>query len=612
MNTARFIHQQVFQLKWHILACLGLIMILPVEETIVSLHDGDGFSYTATVVTFWLTPLLAALIACANVQGDLDERRDLFWRSKPVGVCRFISGKFLIGIVLCLVILACPILWMWITTTLSGQRRLDGPSHYYVYSIAFVSLLAYSMCFFCNVLVRKTARAWLIGLVFTCFVLLIPLLLPLNIKDVYADMAMEKWIMAAYVGVILGGTVLAMIGSIVAAQRNCKVHTQLRGLLWGGAGLIFAVILLFSRQIANIQILDEKPISRTSYPGLVRRGDKVTVQFSETQKSYEIETQNRTIELVELQERPSASETAREAYEAARSLAPKFENYRDMKFGRDSKYMEIDRDSGQYRLHLVAYNRTESFIKKNGTGGQRRIYEKAYLRSYRVMEGGSIPLESLDLSDYLERDEHPRLAMGLTEDRVVVLLNKTCLAIDLSDLQAMEVVESKPIKRNYHGPDERVDLIPLESIDMGDRVRLSIQWRGLQCIPTNNDNSDYVTVTAEGMALYKIEKWDEKRAYAKLLDKRSYTFWERMGWRDQLFVRGGKLYRSSRNKLMVFDVSGTRIRKLGHYERLSPKYGIEKIEVDTNGNILMLSGYEEMRDGEHKRTEFLQLLKNPE
>jgi ABC-type transport system involved in multi-copper enzyme maturation permease subunit len=121
MNTARFVHQQVFQLKWQVLACLGLIMGVPLEEAVVNLHAGEGFhSSSLTVVTLFLGPLLAALIACANVQADLDEKRDAFWRSKPVAVWQFITGKFFIGLILALAIVACPILFMWITTSLAG------------------------------------------------------------------------------------------------------------------------------------------------------------------------------------------------------------------------------------------------------------------------------------------------------------------------------------------------------------------------------------------------------------------------------------------------------------------------------------------------------------
>ena len=43
MNTRRFIHQQVMQLKWQFWACLALVMALPLEEAVVNFKEGTGF-----------------------------------------------------------------------------------------------------------------------------------------------------------------------------------------------------------------------------------------------------------------------------------------------------------------------------------------------------------------------------------------------------------------------------------------------------------------------------------------------------------------------------------------------------------------------------------------
>jgi len=622
MNTARFIHQQVFQLKWHVLACLGLIMGVPLEEAVVNLHAGEGFhSSSLTVVTLFLGPLLAALIACANVQADLDEKRDAFWRSKPVSVWQFITGKFFIGLILTSVIVACPILFMWITTSLTGGLESLVVVKYLLFVIPLISVLTYSVCFFCNVLVRKTARAWLIGMAIACFTLLIPFILPLNIKDVATDLVMVKWFLGSILVATLGLAVLSFMGAIVAVQRNWQIHTQLRGLLWGGAGLIFAVILLFSRQIANIKILDEKHFPEDAQPRFVKIDEKTSLRYySGVQKYCEINTLNHKIELVEHTEMPQQPllETVLKELDKAKSLAPKFDYHPDMKRDPMKQVLYLESGSLRYRFVLSTYYRIEPFIKENGAGGEEHVYEKAYLRSYRMMEGGSVPVESLDLSDYLKPDVRPRMVMRSVEDKAVALLSETCLVIDISDPQAMAVVESQPTGGAYYGPGERIALIPAESIGIKDRIRLSMElcqdlrYRRTQIFPTNNDTSDYVTVSKEGIALYRIEKWDEKQIYAKLLDKRPYTFWERMYWHDQLFIRHGKLYCRLNNRLMVFDVSGTRIRKLGHYERLSQKYRVATIEVDTDGNILMLTQHEERQGKEYKRTAILQLLKNPE
>ena len=43
MRIAGIIHQQICQLRWYLLACLGLIMVLPIEEAVVNFRAGAGF-----------------------------------------------------------------------------------------------------------------------------------------------------------------------------------------------------------------------------------------------------------------------------------------------------------------------------------------------------------------------------------------------------------------------------------------------------------------------------------------------------------------------------------------------------------------------------------------
>ena len=66
MRLARVIHQQVMQLRWYFLSCLGLVMVLPLEEAIINLRGGEGFySDSLWILSIMFSPLLMGLIACA-------------------------------------------------------------------------------------------------------------------------------------------------------------------------------------------------------------------------------------------------------------------------------------------------------------------------------------------------------------------------------------------------------------------------------------------------------------------------------------------------------------------------------------------------------------------
>jgi len=228
MRVSGIIHQQICQLKWHLLACLGLIMVLPVEEAIVNLRAGDGnfISGLTSVVVVVFGPLLAGLIACANVQGDLNEKRYIFWRSKPANVKLLITLKFFIGLVASLLIIACPVVFTILCSIIWNGEGLDS----YVPLPILIAIMTYSLCFACNVVVRKTARAWLIGMFLAGFVLVFPFMLPLGFRDIASDI--ELWALGFYQATILVTSAAAFVFALYATQHDWHLKTNLRGLLW--------------------------------------------------------------------------------------------------------------------------------------------------------------------------------------------------------------------------------------------------------------------------------------------------------------------------------------------------------------------------------------------
>ncbi|MCD6392371.1 MAG: hypothetical protein J7M40_02575, partial [Planctomycetes bacterium] len=239
MRVATVVHQQVSQIKWHAMACLALIMVLPLEEAVASLLDGGGFSALGTVaLSIMLGPLLAGLIACANVQADLNDRRYIFWRSKPVGVKRFIALKYATGLIIALLIQACPMVFAIVTSAIYDEEQsVTEQMRYYMLLPVLLSVMTYSLCFACNVVVRKTARSWLIGMAVACLLLLLPFVLPLGYKDFVSDVLM--WVSGFYMAIIIVGSLVAFVFAILAAQYDLHLKTNLKSLLWTGAAVVF-------------------------------------------------------------------------------------------------------------------------------------------------------------------------------------------------------------------------------------------------------------------------------------------------------------------------------------------------------------------------------------
>jgi len=121
--SAVVVYQQVRQLIWHLLACLVLVMVLPLDEAILNFLEGRGFySERFFVLSMMFSPLLMGLIGCANVQADLNERSYIFWRSKPASTKLFITIKYLVGLIAGSVIVVCPLVFSIVSSRLNFNR----------------------------------------------------------------------------------------------------------------------------------------------------------------------------------------------------------------------------------------------------------------------------------------------------------------------------------------------------------------------------------------------------------------------------------------------------------------------------------------------------------
>ena len=630
MKIGRIIHQQMMQLRWHFLASLGLIMVLPLEECVVNLKDSAGFySAQMVVVAVLISPLLAGLIACANVQADLDEKHYIFWRSKPVGVKKFMALKYVVGMTLSMIVIASPLVFSYISTQIYHINEGFEATQSVFYPVVFVAAMAYSLCFLCNVLVRKTARAWLIGMTLACFLLLVPFILPLNFKGVgdildyffnTARPSIQTLILFLIASV---PSLLALLLSLIATDRNWHLQTNLKGLLWTGAALIFLIIVLFTHQVANIRVLDE--VAGNGSIRLEHYGDSFVFgdKHVSVQNNHIILNPTGFLHLIHPHELANADNfMIEEGFE--------FETYPYQNF----IFHEVD---GQmYAFSIYAYYKVEKEEYKPSCFHDIHIYKNVYLRSFKVVGSEYIPASTLDLSDCLKENSLGYMTMRLIGDKIIAFVGDQCLTVVITHTGGIEVLNRHALKRysyQFVSRDQifKVPLVPTEAIDIQDRIRLSIDfnsegwfrynsrfvWNSL--VDIHNNKINLCWVTKDEVARYTVVKWDDGYIYCKFRDARPFTFLEKMfGFIDRnrcQFVQNGKLYFYSDTKLMVFDVRSEHIRKLGHFERISNNFWIGDVEVLKDGNMLMAVTERKLAKNPKQSddyTSYLYLLKNPE
>jgi len=623
MRVSGIIHQQICQLKWHLLACLGLLMVLPIEEAVVNLKAGDGFFSTAmTFPAVMFGPLLAGLIACANVQGDLSEKHYIFWRSKPANVKLLITLKFFIGLIASLLIVACPLVFHFVSNLIWNKEGIEKRFFlYYVPPPILIAIMTYSLCFACNVLVRKTARAWLIGMLIGCFLLVLPFMLPLDYKDFVSDVMLWSW--GPYLAIIFIAPVGAFVFALYAAKHDWHLRTNLKSLLWTGAGLVFVLMMLFSSQVANIKVLQEKKIeffgllgSQLGRPSIEKVGEKLIFQGT----SYIDIHQNKI----------SSNDFSKDTTYIIHYGPPRMEGYYLRRYPRDGI---LDKIYGNdvYSFTMDAYYREE---KRGST--TKRFYEKIYLKSYKHTDNSWRPVFELDMSDYLTgRIDILRVAMRLTENKLIVCVNNSCSVVDITDPGELKLIDKKldvlkkywPYPHRNRKEEFTIPLIQVEGIGTEEKIRLSIDLSYRFYYGSNNIHESSIVdvhdskfsfffVDFEDIARFDVTRWDTEKVYCRFSGARPFTILESVTaaprFYNDNFVKNGKLYCHDDHTLMVFDVrSNRRIRKLGHFVRMD--YDIEDMEVLKDGNILLGVQWrpEFVRNRFIERKNYLFLLKNP-
>lgn len=639
MKLTPIIHQQIMQLKWHFLACFGLVMALPIEEAIINLNDRKGF-YATVLSLVWsvtVSPLLAGLIACADVQADLDDRRYIFWRSKPVGVKTFMTIKYIVGLLIAFAAIVSPLSFAYISSAFADAEKLQMGFTIFAINCLLISLASYSVCFFCNVLVRKTARAWLIGMAMVLFLLLVPFILPLSFKDMTSDFIFAASVV--YISVTLIPALIAFIASLVAASRNWHLQTNLKGLLWTGAGLIFLLMLLFTRQVANIKVLDEVEIDQEHayYGSLEMVGDSIRLG-----STFEIAADKQQIHLVK-----SFSSPSQALRKQTQEAQPLYTTEIDQFFEPHSTV------SYRFGAQTYTFNLNTYYIReKTGKNSWTPKYKEAYLCSYQLAEDiHKIPVAALSMSDYIDEQRLFTAAIRQVDDKLIVFIQDSFAVVQIKQNGELELIDKqinglKGYSKHILSHDKifTIPLIHIPQISIKERIKLTIDlnywynhshghWRNAMMfynrtlVDINGDAIIFCLLNEEEISRFDVVKWDDEYIYCKLRDARPFTYLEQIfgliAESDHWFVQDGKLYAYEIRKLMVFDVRSDRIRKLGHYERLSEDYSIQDIEVLRNGNIL-LSAETEKRirtkstAGDRKyddyfiRKGYLSLLKNPE
>ncbi len=639
MKAGVIVHQQICQLRWHLLACLGLLMVLPIEEAIVNLDAGDGFySDRMMFAALSFSPLLAGLIACANIQADLNEKRYIFWRSKPANAKLLLVLKFFTGLIAFFIIVACPIVFATVTCALANESFYDTPfPKYYFAFFSLIGIMVFSLCFGCNVLVRNTARSWLIGMFLAGLVLVIPFMLPLGFTDIVSDV--EMWAFGFYPAFILVMSVAAFVFALYAVHYDWHLRTNLKGLLCVAAGLVFVLLMLFSSQVANIRVLDEEVIG--GFGALDNIGDRTVLQ---ARYYVQVSNEGMTLESIgsnttDVINPPTYGNVGIDSEGHRTVYGQREKGYFVKTYPRSPNALYMDTKDDLYCFGIVSYYRQEE--QERWKHRKEKIYEKVCLRSYKLVGNSWQAIDELDISECLTGwRTYLRIAMRPIDKTMVACINRSFVTVDVTRPDELKVIDKElDVIRDglmRMGDEERnkelsIPLVPVEGIGNEARIRLSIDLAyrfdhrndiyDSSIVDIRDDKIAFFSVSERDVARFDVTRRDDDNIYCSFSAARPFTTLETMvrpqawiGPDDSVFVQDQRLYFKQDQQLMVFDVRPDhRIRKLGHFYRMD--YSIEDIEVLDDGKLLLSASWDRHLGkslSHSKNNSYLYLLENPE
>ncbi|MCK5175195.1 MAG: hypothetical protein KAR47_17510, partial [Planctomycetes bacterium] len=295
-----------------------------------------------------------------------------------------------------------------------------------------------------------------------------------------------------------------------------------------------------------------------------------------------------------------------------------------------------DRSNAKYTDRSYTTH-TDSF---DNTTYTYRFYEKLYVRSYKLIDNYWQPSALLDISDCLRKGK-PYVAVRLIGNKLVACVKvsysakSSVIVVDATNPEELKLIDKK-IESFKPFPqagkkDFALPLIQIDGISIEERIKLSIDLHyeyihsrysskiyRRSMVDIDNGSISFAVISREGISVFDVTHWDDRKIYCKRRASRSFTILECISGdiyygRRKPFVQNGILYAVSESNLLVFDIhSNRRIRKLGHFVRAGCI--IQDIAVLENGNILMTATQASKRQNERdrrKQEDYLYLLKDP-
>jgi hypothetical protein len=242
---------------------LGIFLGFPIVEGIeLSLGSNHRFEIDAIPWILALGGVLVMFIAVGSTCRDLNGRVEDFWRSRPIGIVRWLLVKYLVGLLIALAACVVPLI-----VELFFNRQKDAVLVAVWYPFLWMAI--YSSGFLTGVLLRRTAHAAMLGLAAMLMIYFVPVVFPplqwLNSGSI-VDFSSEpgNWPQllghgrVAFACGMVGLALALLVFATIATRRSWQIESG-RKLMYGSVSAAF--LILFAS--AAFQLGTNMPVLET-------------------------------------------------------------------------------------------------------------------------------------------------------------------------------------------------------------------------------------------------------------------------------------------------------------------------------------------------------------
>lgn len=603
------------EIRWFLIAGLGAFVAFPLIEATFHYCRGYGFrSNMGNAIAPAFGGVFAIFVAVGLTCQDLRDKLTVFWQSRPISIWRWITTKYITGLVVVIVVCTTPlIMQIQMSKAYYPNRGLDS-LYSFLSCHTFTLILIYSLSFVAGCLIRKAAYAAIFSMALTLLVYFLPLLIP-PLSSLSIFNLMEQWPLQIvkpstlgpglpwfgeklriikipggddcalryniewlrYVIIVLALSAVGIVLSAITVRRNWRLKMEHKFMLWflGVIGLLLLSTLAFQigSNMTCLQRINLPAKGFGSVYSITVDGDQGVVLFSDGPFRSSGEDKKYIVSRLDLSKPDVVIEPG---VTVAATGSPG-----DIRYYMRTVVWSAKNSSYVYFL----LQKIEKEQRWQQTGLSLCVASlETELEKTIIAEIDILPY----ISSFAKYDV-PKI--NLYTDKLYVNDGVKLLVIDVSTPEKPKVIQVLKERFGFEGEGDgwlHVRLIPAGNMDIQERLKLTLDlYSGTPWVMAS-EGKKLVTACRDFIRAYSFTKLNGDIAEFKQVSQRYPTPLERyLHWYpQQMVVRNGLAYALElRRTITAFDVSRSeQIRRAGHFA--SPGSGLGAVSILPNGNMI--------------------------